>query len=37
MLDTIIMAVIGIGAVALAVSFVEYALTSKKRLKTKSH
>jgi hypothetical protein len=37
MLDSITLVVLGLGMVALAVSFVEYAFASKKRLKAEKH
>jgi len=37
MLDTMTLVVVGIGIAALAVSFLEYALASKKRLKAETH
>jgi hypothetical protein len=33
MIDSVTLVVVGLGAVALAVSFIEYALANKKRLK----
>jgi len=37
MFDYMTLVVVGLGAVALAVSFVEYAFASKKRLKAETH
>jgi hypothetical protein len=36
MLDSIMLGVIGLGIVALAVSFIEYALANKKKLKAET-